>query len=131
MNNNDNPNLTLIVNEDYSSDSQDQKDIPPFDLNGYLDEHPHLANYIVAFGQLMINTLAKMRTLGLSDFRHYVKTYLHSNNVDDPYTADSIDTLRWLFATVAAKEQENLPEALLSESLQYKNALISHKFYAR
>jgi hypothetical protein len=131
MNDNDNPNLTLIVNEDYSSDSQYQKDIPAFDLNAYLDEHPHLANYIVAFGQLMINTVANMQTLRLSDFRHYVKTYLHSSSVSDPYTADSIDTLRWLFATVAGKEQENLPEILLSESLQYKNAILSHNLYAR
>ena len=117
------PNLKLIVNNDFS-DQQEES----LTIDDYLEQHPDLYPYIHAFGELMIKVLANMYVMGLSDIKYYVRTYLHANDPNNKYTADCIKALRYICSTNKQKDDESLPDDLISEAQHYRLYLLNRLF---
>jgi hypothetical protein len=121
------PSLQLIINEEYNSESNSQE----LNIQEYLENNEELLQYTHAFGDLMIKILANMYTMRMSNLSYYVKHYINSDHVEDPYLTDCIDALRWLCSTINDKKEEVLPEDLLSEALNYRARLVSNMFPKR
>jgi hypothetical protein len=121
------PSLQLIINEEYNSESNSQE----LNIQEYLENNEELLQYTHAFGDLMIKILANMYTMRMNNLSYYVKNYINSDRVEDPYLTDCIDALRWLCSTINDKKEEVLPENLLSEALNYRARLVSNMFPKR
>jgi hypothetical protein len=119
--------LQLIINEEYNSESNSQE----LNIQEYLENNEELLQYTHAFGDLMIKILANMYTMRMNNLSYYVKHYINSDHVEDPYLTDCIDALRWLCSTINDKKEEVLPEDLLSEALNYRARLVSNMFPKR
>lgn len=101
-------------------------------LDQYYEDHPDVLIYMKYFGALMFHIVGIMGTLGLTNFNHYVQTYLTTESHEDSYAKDVVHWLRWITSTNKNRElnNEKFPKELVMAAQHFQVIFTSERLHS-